>query len=947
MVAPASDSYRNARIDWTEPDGAYVFAGRVMRYEDRYDDFLGWVREYTATGLVGQAAYIPVTDEVSLTDTVRFNLPPDDPDLLPSRQGRTIGQMVLDLLEMPTNRAALVAAGVGNYTSAGSGATATASVSGGVVTIAVSAAGSGYTTAPVCYLAGGGGTYSSTSVTLSGGGVASVSVSGSSGYLTPPAVIFSTLPAATLGDLDALAIIPPFEVSFSGERILGAIEAQTQNVHPNHFLHVEPDGTIRLFDPRTFSGVTLTLGSGDSVLLPGLMRDWSQCYTAVLIRGYTRTQAYSLSTLPPVGSTLTDGGLGEDFAWGTFTSDQAKAATQWTDFVNPLSSPGGATASATISSSGTVVQVSVNAQGYGYVSAPSVTLSGGGGSGATATATLTGDKVTKITVTAAGSGYTSAPTVTVGPPAGVGQYDQGACTCPSTTTVRITSSNNQATWSANDWDQSDSGKHGVLVAISNSLTGVQQRVQVRVIANTSKSAGGTSDLTIDQALPSTSFDSYQLYGLAGGAANVGRRYLATDTTIRSHLRQRFAYPVPYRNAEGNSASLTSTATGTVTYRGTSVPVDVTIEPETGHVYFAKPVQFLFSADGKTPVWPDDVAVFVPVQNGTLEARYPSSGYSGTAYSVEGIERVKTITANDWRDYSNAANMLLWAEETQSALCNTVVEGQIVYGGKLDSCLLPGKTVSIAADVYTTGLESIAIPVTACTLTPHETGDGPGTAFTTTLTLSNRRAPYSGAVFARAPQSGQMPLTSIGASPFAPLVAGPEGGQVMAPAGPTIADLAAGVGPGAMPPDPIAEANAAADDLRAARLAITQPARAKPQRLTPHEIAETERLARLAREADARDAAEAARAVPATPPAPLPPITTPAPMPPVASLPTVSMPTLDLGEPAPAPVPVPSPPPPPPPLVDETGKPLARPRGLAKPVMPDVTSNFPDKGSGEA
>ena len=573
LIAPGSDPYRNARIDWTDSDGFDLFSGDVQNYHDHNDHYLGWVREYSLNGLAYRANYIPVTDEVSLTDTIRFNLAPDDPDVLPSRQGRTIGQMVLDVLEMPTIRSSLIAAGLGNYVcNPSTPAIATATVSGGVVTVSVPTAGSGYTTPPTAFLAGGGGTYTGITVTMSGTGVAAVTVTGSTGFLTAPAVILSTLPLATLTDLDALGIIPPFEVSFSGERVLAAIESSVCNVYVNHFMHVESSGTIRLHDPRTFTPLTLTLGAADRVDLPSYIRDWSQCYSSVLIRGYTRCEAFNFGLLPPVGSTLSDNGLGEDFAYGSLTNTQAKDATQWTDFLDPLTAPGSATATATISSNGKVTQVSVGAQGYGYTVAPLVTIGGGGGAGATATATIAGGAVTQITVTAPGSGYTSAPNVTVGPPAGVGQYDQGTCTCPDTTHLLITSSNAAAVWPSDFWDQSDSGRHGYWQAISNTLTGFQQRVGGRVVSNPAMTAGGTCLLALDTPLPSTSFDTYQLFGLGGGAANVGRRFKVLDPTLALHLKQRFPYPFAMRNAEGNSASLTSTATGTITYQGVSVPI---------------------------------------------------------------------------------------------------------------------------------------------------------------------------------------------------------------------------------------------------------------------------------------------------------------------------------------------------------------------------------------
>src|SRR6185437_10344460 len=102
---------------------------------------------------------------------------------------------------------------------------------------------------PAVIFSGGGGTGATGTASVSGGAVTGVTVTaGGSGYNTAPVVILSTLPASTLADLDTLGVIPPFEVAVLGERILSALEGTVQNCHPNHWLHVELDGTLRFLD---------------------------------------------------------------------------------------------------------------------------------------------------------------------------------------------------------------------------------------------------------------------------------------------------------------------------------------------------------------------------------------------------------------------------------------------------------------------------------------------------------------------------------------------------------------------------------------------------------------------------------------------------------------------------------------------------------------------------
>ena len=101
-LTPGPDPWDGQPVTLTQ-DGTLIFAGDTGAHLTHYDEHLGWVREWTGYGLAKRAEYIPVTDSLTLTDTARYNLPPDDPDYLPSRAGRTMGQIVADVLEMPGN----------------------------------------------------------------------------------------------------------------------------------------------------------------------------------------------------------------------------------------------------------------------------------------------------------------------------------------------------------------------------------------------------------------------------------------------------------------------------------------------------------------------------------------------------------------------------------------------------------------------------------------------------------------------------------------------------------------------------------------------------------------------------------------------------------------------------------------------------------------------------
>jgi hypothetical protein len=144
-----------------------------------------------------------------------------------------------------------------------------------------------------------------------------------------------TLPSATLADLATLTVIPPWRASIAGERLLSAIEQFLQTCHPNHWCHVQPDGTIRFLDLRTYAASTLTLGADPRLDMPSLSRDIADCYSRVLVRGFTQVQGMAVQTQPWPGSSLADGGLAEDFAHDGLTDAAAKSAWQPSDWSQP------------------------------------------------------------------------------------------------------------------------------------------------------------------------------------------------------------------------------------------------------------------------------------------------------------------------------------------------------------------------------------------------------------------------------------------------------------------------------------------------------------------------------------------------------------------------------------------------------------------------------------
>jgi len=668
--------------------GTTYFVGDVAGYSDRYQQGVGWIREYRALGLRNRADYIPVTDSNTLSDTASFNLPSDDLYMIESREGRTTGQCVLDLLSMHQNVVSLASYGIGNFTSAGFGGAGTAVLTGTTVSsVTVAQGGSGYTVAPTVVLAGGGGSGASYTASVSGGVITAFNqVSAGTGYTTPPTVIISTLPSVTVTDLAALNVIPPFRVTFAGERIIQSIESAVQSCHPNHWVYIDVSSNIRIVDQRLFTSNTVTLGGSDvRWLMPSLHRDLSDCYSQLVVRGDLCVSGVTLAVKPWPGSASSDGGLQEDFAFGSYSTNAAAIAA-W---------------------SPSMFQVFSLQTGQ----------------------------------------------------------DQGSCTCTSTTAVAITSQNTSLTLTADQLDQTSTGQHAILTVYSDTIANIQQMFSARVIANTAMTAGGSSTLTLDRALPATTYNAYRLYALSNLGNVVWRRYKVTNSFIAAQMQQFFPYPFAFRNSDGTAATMTTSPVCTVYWSSSGSPpynqssIGVQIDPVSGTITTVSPTSLVYGGGVVTP--PTDVQVFLPVANGSLEVQAPSGGgYAGTTYTVEGISRTKTVTVRDWRDYSLTTNMQTYANELFDSIKDVVVEGTIAYLGLPTTYLAPAQAVSITGNGYTTGYESLALPVASIDI---QFNAGPrGTSYVSTLHLSNRRARYTGNIFVRPAITGQQ--LGLGSSP---------------------------------------------------------------------------------------------------------------------------------------------------------------------------------------
>ncbi len=216
----------------------------------------------------------------------------------------------------------------------------------------------------------------------------------------------------------------------------------------------------------------------------------------------------------------------------------------------------------------------------------------------------------------------------------------GSCTCSSTTSVVITSQNTSLTLTADQLDQTSTGQHAILTVYCDTIANLQQMFSARVIANTAMTAGGTSTLTLDRALPSTAYNAYRLYALSELGNVVWRRYKVTNSYIAAQMQQFFPYPFAFRNSDGTAATLTTSPVCSVYWSSSGSPpynqssIGVQIDPVSGTITTVSPTSLVYGGGVVTP--PTDVQVFLPVANGSLEVQSPSAGgYAGTLYTVEG------------------------------------------------------------------------------------------------------------------------------------------------------------------------------------------------------------------------------------------------------------------------------------------------------------------------
>lgn len=351
------------------------------------------------------------------------------------------------------------------------------------------------------------------------------------------------------------------------------------------------------------------------------------------------------------------------------------------------------------------------------------------------------------------------------------QRDVGSCTTPDTTHVTVTSDDAALSWAANFWDQTSTGRKGIIYLTYTAGSGITFKASRKITANASLSPAGTSSITLERALPHTNFNAYEIRGIGSKSSLVWRKYQVEDDDCAERLRPRATFPAPVINANSNIATMSSTPVFEIAWSSDGNPpyatqtMSATIDYSTGSVIFDQPTVYPFGTDanlelgnGDTDGIPTDVIAWIPTQTDELYVACPEDtgtayapAYDGTLSTIEGINRTLTVTAPFWRDPANESNMQDYACYLHDSVKDTVIEGTIplLYFDK--NYLTPGRAVKLGGNGYDTEWEDYVLPVVGCKL---RWGNGEHVPYRMELQISTRRSAFGANQFQRPMREGE-------------------------------------------------------------------------------------------------------------------------------------------------------------------------------------------------
>jgi hypothetical protein len=600
-----------ANDDGTHP--VIAFVGDIIGPVSSSPGDGGYTFAYHCLDMKHRADYIPIRSAQG-TAACLYNLPPDELGYDPDRAGKTVGDIVKDVLQAYDTATDLFNAGVGGFTF------------------------------------------------------------GTDGHGNP----IATLGAITVADLALLAIVPQYGCRIEGDSILSTLDQFIRDHHPQMSMWVQPDGSIRVGSPLNFTPFPLVVpgatGTGDDVEFPDWEFDDSNCFTQYQIIGRDLTGTFlstSDGTITPVNT--------------------APDRLDWTlaDFVQP-------------------------------------------------------------------KGYS----------------DQGAVSITSSTSATVTSDDITITWLANFWETNS----GFIVLVKRGGAGVEITERRPVSLSGAMTAGGSASIEWDSSLPLDSEDYGRYYLIATNAplAYVDRLFnvtdpstghIGTDTFVGANMVDRDPEGIPWGNNQQGGLVFYPTARALWSLHGDDatvanrfpfdeVAIFVKLLKNTGQILLSEPAvlacaRLAGSDQALTLGYPTtaygglwaDLQVAVPYTRGPLVAQYPTSGFSGTAYTVGGLTRVKKVFLDSFVSRSQMPAMLALAQEHQITMGDVTVEGAILHHD-IPSGFSPfgiGFALNISFGGEAGPLDGVNLPVRTTVIRWPSTG---GDIVNCSFRFSNRKAPFA-------------------------------------------------------------------------------------------------------------------------------------------------------------------------------------------------------------
>lgn len=343
----------------------------------------------------------------------------------------------------------------------GTGATATATISEGVVTgVSLTSFGSGYTSNPTIAFVGGGGSGATAVARRVAKPLYNWNLTnGGSGYTSKPEAVFSngegggavvdiTMSGAAvntlsitnpgsgyaLGDSPTVTITP-VDGNGSGASATASALHRVQSISLDNQGSCTTSSITVTVNGNATASISGTSESGCSCSGWGCTTPWRPTGIDVTYKGTGYTSAPSVTT--------SNGGSGT--ATMEFYDMSITKTSGGSGYTNPpnvtLSGGSGSGAQADATIFGQTITSATLVNGGSWTKKPSVTFVGGGGSGATATFDLDASPLSSITITDGGANYSSAPSVTITPTDGNGSGAAATASVSETAVTGITLTN--------------------------------------------------------------------------------------------------------------------------------------------------------------------------------------------------------------------------------------------------------------------------------------------------------------------------------------------------------------------------------------------------------------------------------------------------------------------------------------------------------------------------